>query len=448
LTGYPLDALGPDGPYRTRNRETITDAAGAPIAEMSIAPPLFISRTLATQRGTPPLTWSQRSAALTETAENFGSSTVDGLTLTDYVDLTARVSGLPTDVVRAGARALRESLTGIPDAVEAARPRGAVTDWRDAPADGAAVWARRGEVLAVHAPGNAPGVHGLWPQALALGYRVAIRPSRREPFTAHRLVHVLRESGFRETDAVYLSCDHTGANELVRRADLALVYGNREVTERYTGDPTVLTNGPGQTKMLVTAEQDWREHLGLLVDSIAALAGTACVNTTAVLYEGDPAPLARAVAERLAELDSAALPTVTLPRARALAGLLADKAAGTRALLGADTVVEERDDGTAVLHPAVHLLEHSDADRLNVELPFPCVWIAPWSRADGIAALRNSLVVNAITDDDEILDALLEEPTITNVYRGRMPTHHAAAHLPHEGFLADFLMRNKAFARR
>ncbi len=45
------------------------------------------------------------------------------------------------------------------------------------------MWARRGEVLAVHAPGNAPGVHGLWPQALALGYRVAVRPSRREPLT-------------------------------------------------------------------------------------------------------------------------------------------------------------------------------------------------------------------------------------------------------------------------
>ena len=63
---------------------------------------------------------------------------------------------------------------------------------------GGAVWARRGEVLAVHAPGNAPGVHGLWPQALALGYRVAIRPSRREPFTAHRLDHGLARAGFRD----------------------------------------------------------------------------------------------------------------------------------------------------------------------------------------------------------------------------------------------------------
>ena len=35
----------------------------------------------------------------------------------------------------------------------------------------------------------------------------------------------------------------------------------------------------------------------------------------------------------------------------------------------------------------------------------------------------------------------------TNVYSGHYPTRHAAPHIPHEGFLADFLMRNKGFIR-
>ena len=66
------------------------------------------------------------------------------------------------------------------DAIRPARPAGAALDWREERTrGGAAVWARRGEVFAVHAAGNGPGVHGLWPQALALGYRVAVRPSRR-----------------------------------------------------------------------------------------------------------------------------------------------------------------------------------------------------------------------------------------------------------------------------
>jgi hypothetical protein len=34
---------------------------------------------------------------------------------------------------------------------------------------------------------------------------------------------------------------------------------------------------------------------------------------------------------------------------------------------------------------------------------------------------------------------------VTNVYRGRHTTYYSAPHIPHEGFLADFLMRNKGF---
>ena len=281
-------------------------------------------------------------------------------------------------MARAGADAVVDGLETAADAVESARPVGAVYDWRRAPADGGAVWARRGDVLAVHAPGNAPGVHGLWPQALALGYRVAVRPSRREPFTAHRLVQALRQAGFRPADALYLPTDHAECGTASSdTADLALVYGDRRVVERYAGEATVRTNGPGQTKILITAEQDWCEHLDVVVDSIAGLGGMACVNATAVLYEGDPAGLSQAVAQRLSAIDDALLPTMPVDAARALAHGLALAATGAVPVLGADQVVAESGDGRAGLRPAVHLLTRLDAGKLNVELPFPCVWIAP-----------------------------------------------------------------------
>jgi hypothetical protein len=171
----------------------------------------------------------------------------------------------------------------------------------------------------------------------------------------------------------------------------------------------------------------------------------ACVNATAVLYEGDPAPLAHAIAERLAAVDPATLPTAPLATARALAEHLARKGSTSTPVLGADQVVDDQLDGNAVLRPAVHLLDRPDVDTINVELPFPCVWVAPWSPDDGLAPLRNSLVLNVITDDDELIDAVVSEPSVVNVYVGRQVTHHAAPHIPHEGFLADFLMRNKGF---
>jgi acyl-CoA reductase-like NAD-dependent aldehyde dehydrogenase len=339
--------------------------------------------------------------------------------------------------------------------MRAARPAGATLDWHDERTrNGIAVWARRGEVFGVLAAGNGPGVHALWPQALALGYRVAVRPSRREPLTAHRLVHALREAGFRPEDAVYLPTDHRGADEVIRSADLAMVYGNQDAVDKYADDPTVFINGPGRAKILITAEQDWRDYLDVISASIANLGGMACVNATAVLYEGDPAPLAHAIAERLSTImplptkdERAILPTQNIHQAEALANYLASVATGTTPILGADQVVAVLGDGCAALRPAVHLLSNPDVAKLNIELPFPCVWVSPWSRADGLGPLRHSLVISAITEDEELIDDLLAEPTITNVYSGHHPTYYGAPEIPHDGFLADFLMRNKGFIR-
>lgn len=449
----PIDALGADGGYRTRSREVITTTAGTAVAELSLVPPLYVSRTLAAQRKAAPLSPPRREAALSAAAEAFADGVIAGLDFESYVRLTSRIAGLPIGVTRAGARGVADAVGRAFDAVRPARPVGAAVDRRlERARAGGAVWARRGEVFAVHAAGNGPGVHGLWPQALALGYRVAVRPSRREPLTAHRLVHALRAAGFRPEDAVYLPTDHAGADELIRSADLAMVYGGQDVVDRYANDPTVIVNGPGRAKIVVTADRDWRDYLDVIVDSIANLGGMACVNATAVLYEGDPAPLARAIAERLATIEPlpaederAVLPTQPIDKARALANHLALKAAGTTPLLGADQVVAPLGDGYAALRPAVHLMTEPDADKLNVELPFPCVWVSPWPRDAGLEPLRRSLVLTVITGDEGLIDALLAEPTVANVYCGRHPTHHAAPDIPHDGFLADALMRNKGF---
>ena len=332
MTGDLVDlaALGPDGEYRTRNREIIKDTAGVPVAESSVVPRLFVHRSIDAQRRLRPMPAAEREAALTKAADVFVSSTIAGLDFDSYVALTCRVSGLPIAAARAGAHTVAKSLTTACDAARPARPSGASPDWRELAPAGGAVWARRGEVLAVHAPGNAPGVHGLWPQALVLGYRVAIRPSRREPFTAHRLIHALRQKGFRAGEALYLPTDHTVADDVIQAADLAMVYGGQDVVDKYARDPRVLITGPGRTKILITAECDWRDYLDVIVDSVANLGGMACVNATAVLYEGDAAPLAHAIAERLSTIaplpntdERAVLPTTSIETARALADHLA-----------------------------------------------------------------------------------------------------------------------------
>ncbi|NUT54029.1 MAG: aldehyde dehydrogenase, partial [Saccharothrix sp.] len=173
-----------------------------------------------------------------------------------------------------------------------------------------------------------------------------------------------------------------------------------------------------------------------------------------VLVEGDPGPLAAAIAERRAALpslppedDRAVLPVQRAESARTVERYLREQARESKAWLGGDGILDDLGDGSTVLRPAVHQLDSAADRRLGVELPFPCVWVAPWSPADGVAPLRGTLVLTAMTGDHGLVDRLLDEPTISNVYHGDHPTYWLEPGVPHDGFLGEFLMRSKTVIR-
>lgn len=448
-----IEVLGPSGPYRSRATATVNDVSGRPAAELSLAPPVYVDRAMAALRRARPLPADERIAAIVRAGRLFATERIGGMSVEEYEHAVSRVGGVPLTVVRAATRTALYRTARLYEGLQHARPHGAAGDWRDPlTRGGRAVWTRRGEVFAVHAAGNHPGTHTLWPEALALGYRVAVRPSRREPFTPYRLVTALRMAGFGDDQVMLLPTDHAAAEALLHGADLA--YGSDEVIRQYADDPGVLPLTPGRSKILLTADVDWREHLDTVVDSIAHHGGTGCVNATAVLVEGDPAPVAQAIAARLAVLpglppqdEKAVLPVQSAVSARALEKYVRERAGDARAHLGGDGFVEELGDGSAVLRPVVHQLERADDPRAGLELPFPCVWVAPWTRRDGVAVLRDTLVLGAYTADAELIDAMVDEPTIANVYVGDHPTHWTDTGIPHDGYLAHFLMRTKGFIR-
>jgi hypothetical protein len=136
-----------------------------------------------------------------------------------------------------------------------------------------------------------------------------------------------------------------------------------------------------------------------------------------------------------------------MDRALVLQKYLFDRARGCSAQLGADSVIHDLGDGSAVLRPSVRTVTAPDPSLLGTELPFPCVWFARWNRADGIAPLRDTLVLTAMTRDASLVDELLAEPTIRNVYVGDHPTHWLRPGVPHDGYLGEFLMESKAVIR-
>ncbi|MFJ8018634.1 aldehyde dehydrogenase family protein [Streptomyces sp. NPDC096339] len=450
-----LDVLGPSGPYRSRRLETIEDVHANPVATLSVAPSLYVTRAMKALHRAPVLPLDARIAALAEAGRAFATRTVAGLAPEEYHHTVSKATGIPISVVRGATDEIARAAERIHHSVRAARPAGSAGSWRDPlTRAGGAVWTRRGSVFAVHAAGNHPAVHQGWLDAVALGYKVAVRPSRREPFTPYRLVTALREAGFGEDRIVLLPTDHNVADDILRHADLGMVYGGDDVMRKYAGDPRILPQGPGRSKVLITAETDWEPILDTVVESISGGAGVGCVNATGILVEGDPAPVAAALAERLGALPSlpptderAVLPVMPIDAVRRWDAHLRRVAAGTKAWLGGDGIVGDLGDGTAALRPAVHQLDSPFSDQLGVELGFPCAWVAPWDREAGIRPLRNTLVLGAATTDADLIDELVNEPTIANVYIGDHPTPWMAPGLPHDGYLSEFLMRTKTVLR-
>lgn len=451
--GY-VDALGPADAYRTRNRVAITDVTGASVAELSVLPRLFVHRALAALRSAGELPAGERAAFIAKGTEAFARDAVGGTSAREYQHLVSRVSGLPIATVRAATDVIECAGADAYRTAQLARPQGAVAD----PADpltrrGCAVWLRRGDVFAVHAAGNHPGIHATWLEALALGYRVAIRPSRRDPFTPQRLVMALRGAGFGHDQVMLLPTDHAVAGDLIDGADLSLVYGGDDVARKYRTSNAVLAQGPGRSKILLAGKYR-QADLDLVADSVSHGGGTACVNATAVLVEGDPAPVAQAIAERLAaspslppEDERALLPVQPMASALAIERYVLRQSMGTKAHLGGAGIVDSLGDGSAVLRPAVFEVDRPDAPQMRAELPFPCVWVAPWTPADGICSLSGTLALTAINCDARLVTALLGDPTIRNVYLDAYPTHWFEPGLPHDGYLGEFLMRTKAFRR-
>ncbi|MCM6774583.1 aldehyde dehydrogenase family protein [Nocardia sp. CDC159] len=450
-----LDALGPGGPYRSRRQETLHDVTGNPTATLSLAPPLYLTRTMSALHRATTLPADERLAAIARAGEAFATEPIAGVTVHEYQHTVAAVAGVPITVVREATDAIARAARRVGHFVHNARPIGAVDGWRDPlTRAGRAVWTRRGEVFAVHAAGNHPAVHQGWLEALALGYRIAVRPSRREPFTPHRLISALRAAGIGDDRLVLLPTDHDAADEILRQADLGMVYGGDDVVRKYAGDRRILPQGPGRSKILITADTDWEPLVDMLVTSIGGGGGVGCVNATGIFVEGDVAAVAAAVSERLAALpslpatdDNAALPVQPIETARRWEQHLRQRAGTARAWLGGDGIVADLGDGSAVLRPAVHQLDDPRAEQLGAELPFPCAWIAPWTRAAGIAPLRDTLVLTACTTDEDLIDALVADPTIANVHLGAHPTTWMRPGLPHDDYLGGFLMRGKTILR-
>ncbi len=385
--------------HRTRQRQEIFDVSGQRICESSIMPTVYIQDKIAQMREEPSLNLSERYARLKKAAHIYQEETLAGLNAKEYAALVSSITGLQESIITESIATISYALFHMSDILQAATPTNAVWDYTDAAVNaGCSFFSRRGDVVSIIAAGNGPGVHALWPQAIAMGYRTLVKPSSREPFTAQRLVYALELAGLAEYIAL-IPTDHKGAETLISQSDLAIVYGGADVAARYSHDPQVLVQGPGRSKIVVGKDISHEEAVMVAAQSVLSLGGAACVSTSAILVEDNHEAFA-----------------IKLKQQIALSSQRAE----------------------------ITLVDNVSDPMVQRELPFPCVTIAPFNQQERCyKALSHSLVVTVLSRQKDLINKVLADASIANVYIGNIPTSWMDFRVPHDGYLADFLMCNR-----
>lgn len=383
----------------------------------------------------------------------------------DYIDQLSQTSGLPHTLVRANMAKIYEVFTEMPT-ILAGLTRGIDLDILDRGyGEQAGIpmsFYPTTRALGVVLPSNSPGVNSLWMPAIALRIPVILKPGSEEPWTPYRIIQAFIAAGAPPEAFGFYPTDHEGASAVMDCCDRSIIFGGEAIQKKYAGDPRVEVHGPGWSKVLIGDDHidRWPDYLDCLVKSVAGNSGRSCINASAILVPRHGRELAAALAERLVAIrplprdhPEAMLSGIANPKmaewvdAQLDEGLATPGAEDVTAALRSGSPRRATIDCVTYLQPTIIRCDSWEHPLANREFMFPFASVVEVPQADMLDAIGPSLVVTAITDDDDFTRDLLDCPLIERLNLGPLPTSVAKWDQPHEGNLFEFLYHRRAIQR-
>jgi acyl-CoA reductase-like NAD-dependent aldehyde dehydrogenase len=410
-------------------------------------------------------------AMIAEAADHFLNATLpvgdEAQGPEDYVRQLSATTGMPHAMVRRNMARVASVMTNLPDILRGLT-RGldlGVLDRGFGDVDGQALsFYPKAKSLGVVLPSNSPGVHGLWVPAIALKMPLVLRPGSSEPWTPYRMIQAMLKSGVPGDAFGFYPSGHAGAGEIVRSCGRSMFFGDLATVGSFTGDPRIELHGPGYSKLLFGADEAprWRDHLDVVAASVAENGGRSCINASGVWTPSGGRELAQALAERLArivpraaddpdaEIAPFANPKVAEHLSNAIDAGLHEPGAEDVSAAGRDGPRLVRHDGSTYLLPTVIHCSSSSHPLANREFLFPFVSVVDVTADEMTAmpdALGPTLVVSALTRDQDLIARLLDSDLIGRLNLGAIKTNQITWDQPHEGNLFEHLYGRRAFQR-
>ncbi len=380
----------------------------------------------------------------------------------DYVLSLASTSGLPHSLIRMNMQRLGGIFGQIED-IFRGLTRGLdweVIDKGYGEQGGAPVsYSATTNELAVILPSNSPAVNALWIPSIAMKVPVLLKPGREEPWTPWRVIQAFIKAGCPPEAFSLYPTQHDGSGAIIRRAGRVMLFGDDSTVKQHEHDPRVEVHGTGYSKFLIGEDEieNWRDYVDTLVESVSANSGRSCICTSTIVVPKYGDEIARAVAEKVAEIRPLAQDD---PEAK-LSGFANPKFAewinqaveeGIAAGGATDVTAEFREgerfqerDGMNYLQPTIVRVNSFDQDLAIREFLFPFASVVECPQAEMLGKIGPSLVVTAVTKDVDWINQLFDCPHIDRLNIGNVPTNRIQWNQPHEGNLFEFLYTRRSF---
>jgi len=474
MVHIPLIRRGAD--YRSIDVARVAHhATGEPFAEVSQANVGLIRRDLLAQNAMR-ASLTQFSVArlmemIRQAARHFVHDTLPlGDTLQtpdDYILQLSATTGMPHVMVRRNMQRIVSVMENVPEILRGLT-RGldlGILDRGFGEVNGQALsFFPNARALGVVLPSNSPGVHGLWIPAIAMKMPLVLRPGGTEPWTPFRLIQALMKAGVPGDAFNYFPSDHAGAGEIVRQTGRSMFFGDVAAVGSVAGDPRVELHGPGYSKLVFGADlaAKWHDYLDVIAASVAENGGRSCVNASGVWTPSHGRELAEALAVKLAAIepraaDDPAAEISPFVDAR-VAERISQQIDAALYEAGAEDVtmrvrkgprLVKAHGGTFLLPTVIHCAS-SDHPLANREFLFPFVSVVDVT-ADQMAempeCLGSTLAATALTNDQALIQRLIDSDLIGRLNLGPLQTNRIAWDQPHEGNLFDHLYRRRAFQK-
>jgi len=387
----------------------------------------------------------------------------DGITQTaqDYLETLSSTSGLPHVMVKRNMDKIHYALTHL-RLILNGLTRGIDFDVLDrgfGEQSGSPVcFYPTTSALGLVMPSNSPAVNSLWLPSIALKIPIIMKPGRDEPWTPFRLIQAFIAAGCPREAFGFYPTDHEGAGDILRLCDRALIFGDKSTTDLYSGNPGIQVHGPGFSKILIGDDEieNWPNFIDVMAASISDNGGRSCVNASAVIVPKYAKEIAEALGKKLGALKplpmnnpDAVLSGFANPKMGEWinATLESDlKVAGA-----VDTTAQFRDgdrlvkaDGGTFLSPTIVHCESMDHPLSNREFLCPYASVVEVSQSEMLRSIGPTLVVTAITKDENFKRQLLSAANIERLNIGPISTMKISWDQPHEGNMFEFLYKRRS----